>query len=179
MIEAKTVTTEHEIEPVSGTLEGGELIVSEVSINGRQLALEEEKSWDDIEDVNDLPDIIPSITDLDTCSKDYTDPMFITEGTIMHDVLRNICRMFPVTSGRLEEEIDIDHTVTAYTSDLKDKNLVACIGHDTDNRGAELLVPTHVGMKEIYLIDGVPNNEKGLKNLFDYEEGQDKEELET
>lgn len=119
---------------------------------------------------------------IDTSNRDYTEPRFVSEGTNLAKVLQSVYNLFPCTNKMIRDQSGIDHDVSGYVSDLKNDGLVACVGWH--NR-SQILVPTHIGMKEIYCLNETPNPYKedtdkgGLEALFSETYPKDEEEEEA
>lgn len=165
-----TIETEEEVELIDGNVENGEVIAYRIKIRDMFLDIDEGQKWNDIDEyIENIEDSIEdevekSALEVDTYDRDYTVPRFVKEGTIEADILTKIVNLSPTTSRQLDERMEIDHSTSPYISDLKKKGLVAAIGVDNNSH---VIVPTHVGIKEVYCMGDLELQNKGLKNLFE------------
>lgn len=172
MIKAKTVSfgnEEYEIVPINGSLEDGEFYPSTVNVEGIEIDVDG-VIWGEIEHyiLGALIEKLDDLQPVDTCDPDYTHAIFINGGTIKKDVLTAVYRLGTCTTSMLETELNLEHSPSPYISKLKDDGLVACVGH-VDN--SQILVPTPVGVKELFCIEGTPNPYESDRKHFGKEEG--------
>lgn len=165
---------EYDIRILDGSIKGGAKYAEKVEISDGDLkrvailSLEEEVHESEIKD-HLLPGLVEKILHMEetvnTGDPDYTEPRFVNEGTNKAKILLSIYRMFPTTNELVAHYTDIEG-VSAYTSKLRDDNLVAYVGNENKSR---VIVPTHVGMKEVYCLRGgipdtkVSDRERGGK----------------
>lgn len=106
----------------------------------------------------------------DTSDPEWKEPRFVNEGTIKAETLNAVCEYYPCTSPFIEEQISADSGASAYISKMRKDGLVAYVG---SRDGRQVIVPTHIGLKEWYCLNGMPpvdENGEGLDALFKGEE---------
>lgn len=170
MPEPLTVTigdTEVEVSPVDGNLEGGELVVSSISVtvnDDTYQTLDEPVEWNE----DNIREAVrtawlekPGWPD--TSDADWDEHRLVSPGTQKWLVIQYVAENFPVTSQDisrdLDEELNGNYQNVIY--DAKEDNLVATIGYDEQYH---VLAPTHLGLKELHLEDELEKT--GIEALF-------------
>lgn len=148
------------ITPETGELNGGNLRVDAVKIemNGRTAPLRFNgyESWVEVEaavagySVQKLIEIEES--NIDTSDTDYTEPKVLREDTEKAKLLKALYHLAPCTNSQIRDDGQFKN-VSSKTSSLKDDGLVACVGWQD---GSQVLVPTALGVKEIYTMWSIP-----------------------
>lgn len=172
---------EYEIEASSGEVREGTLFVEGVVTadeDNYRINFDEEVMWNNVEEEvnkhfarkflsNDETE--EDVFDVDTSDRDYNEPRVLTHARAdaQRRCLRIISKNAPVSSKTVRQMSEDDHSVSNYVSKLKDKGLVACVGYDSQN---QILVPTHVGWKEFYAMEGTETLgdalSRGVDELF-------------
>lgn len=169
-MEPKTVTignTEVKVTPFEGVIVDGEVTVSsiDVEILGENfMDLDTEINWDSEEEIKSQIRSAWMDTDEwpDTCTDDWDSPQIINAGSNAWEVLEAIVDNFPVTNPELEGQVSFDYSPSGESSNLEEKNLVACIGYEGRTK---VYAPTHIGIKEVFEYNGLEIS-SGLDALF-------------
>lgn len=165
------------VRPGDGRIEQGKILVSSLNVEilGEQhfttsdetewteQAIKEQvrSNWMNEEDLVEWPD---------TSDRSWDEPRLITPDTIKWDVLKYVAENYPCVTQSINDALGLDDSASTYVSRLKDDKLLACIGYESRS---QILVPTHVAMKELSTVGGVElqqistQEQAGLDTLFD------------
>jgi len=108
----------------------------------------------------------------DTSDRSWTTTRVVNQGTIKWDILEYVQQKYPCTTAEIDEALGLDDTASAYVSKMKQSHVLACIGYE---ERSQLIVPTHIGMKELQTVHGSGDTlqqplNSGLDRLFDGQE---------
>lgn len=173
------------VHAIHGELENGVVYVTAVQVNRNddvvQLDFDQKQNWKKVNDVlfnrlletmfegRETEETKADDEKVDIADPNYDEPLYVSPDTQVESILREIYNLFPCTTLMISKQLDIPQkTVSSAATTLKQDELVGVV----DKRGqAQVLVPTHLGIKELYTIYGMPNVHKNIKTLpFDEED---------
>ena len=166
---------EVEVHAVEGVLVDGNLKVSsvEAEVLGRNFhSLNEEISWNEEEVREAVRSAWMQNSEWpDTLDPQWKEHRLVNPGTQEWNVLEYIEDNYPCKTRSINEELDYGDNLKNVVYDLKEDNLITAVARDGN---AHILVPTHLGLKELYLEGGLEN--VGLDNLFNNNNSEEEDE---